>query len=43
MFIDEVHGGSIQLAAGLRVLYERVDWTSETVVIPVDCEAQRPS
>ena len=43
MFIDEVQGCSIQLAAGLRILYERVDWTSETVVVPVDCEAQRPS
>lgn len=43
MFIDEVQGGGIQLAAGLRILYERVDWTSETIVVPVDCEAQGPS
>ena len=43
MFIDQVQGGSIQLAAGLRILYERVDWTSETIVVPVDREAKWPS
>ena len=39
MVVDKVQRGIIELNAGLRVPYERVDWTPEAIIVPIKGEA----